>query len=198
MAMNFGYDEHPPNHIHNIKPLVALPMYNVFPDHYIFTFTNPTKNVKRKADLYREYGTRWDIDMTVVEPMNTSILLSRHTFDTDTTITELTIKYELRCLMKDGTIEEKLIDEFDLMPFKVGNIIDDMNHFHFQGKKFFFISMIQPNYKNMFKASVQMTQTSDKATGNENHLVVSMWHRYNLKKENTLLIKAIEALTQTP
>ena len=198
MALNFGHDEHPPNHIHNIKPLVALPMYNVFPDHYIFSFTNPSQNVKKIPDLYRSHGTRWDIDMTTVEPMNTSLLLSRHTFDHDTNITELSIKYELRCLMKDGTIEEKLIEEFDLMPFKVGNIIDDMNHFHFQGKKFYFISLIQPNYKNMFKASVQITQTSNRATGNESHLVVSMWHRYDLKKENALLIRAIEASTQTP
>ena len=29
MALNFGHDKLEPNHIHNVKPLVALPFYQV-------------------------------------------------------------------------------------------------------------------------------------------------------------------------
>ena len=40
--------------------------------------------------------------------------------------------------MKDGTIDYKLIDEFNLMPFKItSSTIDGMNHFLFTNKKYF-------------------------------------------------------------
>ena len=95
MALNFGQDEHPPNHIHNIKPLVALPYYSPFSFTYLFSYSNPAQNVAKTPELYRDYSVRWDINTEYVEANNTRIHLAEHTFDYDTTIIELTAKLEL-------------------------------------------------------------------------------------------------------
>ena len=192
MSLNFGHDEHPPNHIHNIKPLVALPYYQVFKFLYMFAYTNPAQGVEKKPDPFRSHSARWDITTTFAEPNNTQIHLTCHTYDSDTNVTELVNKYELRCLMKDGTIETKLIEEFDLMPYKVtSGKVDDMNHFMFGLGKLYFLSQIQPNYKNMFKATIVVTQTSARSTGNENILEVSLYHRQNMKQLNDSLLQVL-------
>ena len=80
-----------------------------------------------------------------VEAKNSQLELLAHTFDNDDNITELTMRYELMCLMLDGTTEYKLIDELDLMPYKVtSGMIDNMNHFLFNRQKLYFISDLQP------------------------------------------------------
>ena len=188
--MDFGFNKHPHNHIHNIKPLVALPSYSAFSFTYLFSYTNPAQGVTKTPDLYRDYSVRWDINTENAVANNTRIHLAEHTFDNDSTITELTAKYELRCLMRDDTIETKLIEEFDLMPYKIGSVIDDMNHFMFKRDKVYFLSDIQPNFKNMFKATVQWTQTSSTATGNENVLVVSLFQSHDMKETNDAIIAA--------
>ena len=192
MALNFGHDEHPPNHIHNIKPLVALPYYQIFKFTYLFSYTNPGHGIVTKPLPYRSHSSRWDISTVAVEPYNTQLGFTNHTFDSDTNITELVMKYELRCLMRDGTIDIKLIEEFDLMPYKItSGEVNNMNHFEFGNDKLYFISVIQPNYKNMFKATVQCTQTSARSTGNENVLEVSMYHRHFLKQVNDAMIQTL-------
>lgn len=72
------------------------------------------------------------------KPKNSQIELYTHTFDDDDNITQFTMWYKLACFMKDGTIDYKLIDEFNLMPFKItSSTIDGMNHFLFTNKKYF-------------------------------------------------------------
>lgn len=102
-----------------------------------------------------------------IKPNNLQIELLAHTFDSDDNITNLTMRYELVCFMKDGTTEYKLLDEFDIMPYKItSGMVDGMNHFLFNqsenlsltGKNYkakrWFIAEMQPNHKNMFKMTI--------------------------------------------
>ena len=67
----------------------------------------------------------------------------------------------------------------------------------FKKDKVYFISQIQPNFKNMFKATVQWTQTSARTTSNENVLVVSLFQSHYMKETNDAIIAAAEASSQT-
>ena len=40
MALELGYDDLEPNHIHNIKPMVALPYYQLFTNNFMFKYTS--------------------------------------------------------------------------------------------------------------------------------------------------------------
>ena len=60
MALNFGYDEHPPNHIHNIKPLVALPYYQLFTTSFAF-FYDTLRTGNRWPALGTDGAPRRDI-----------------------------------------------------------------------------------------------------------------------------------------
>ena len=128
----------------------------------------------------------------MIEPKNSQLELLAHTFDNDAKITELTMQYELICFMRDGTIEHKLIDEFDLMPYKISSgMIDRMNHFLFNRQKLYFISDIQPKYKNMFKMSIRTKRTSQNPSGmdNESLLEVITLHTQMMKTMNDAMIK---------
>ena len=195
MALNFGYDEHPPNHIHNIKPLVALPYYQIVVSNFLFKYTlGINVNVWREPAKEANYIPRRDIvTLNVVEPKNSQIELFAHTFDSDVNIKSLTMRYELMCFMIDGSTEYKLIDEFDMMPFKiVPGAVDDMNHFLFKGQKKYFISDLQPNYKNMFKMGVRIKNVaSTQSLHNEGILEVLLIHRQNVKQLNDALLQVL-------
>ena len=196
MALNFGHDEHPPDHIHNIKPLVALPYYQLFVTNFLFKYTDGiNSNIWREPAKEVSYIPRRDIvTLGVVKQKNSVIELFAHTFDSDDKITNLTMRYELMCFMLDGTTEYKLIEEFDIMPFKVtSGLVDGMNHFIFKGQKKYFIPDIQPKFKNMFKMcvcikNVASTQTS---LNNESILEVLLVHNYNTMKENDALLQVL-------
>lgn len=195
MALNFGYDEHPPNHIHNIKPLVALPYYQIVVSNFLFKYTlGINVNVWREPAKEANYIPRRDIvTLNVVEPKNSQIELFAHTFDSDVNIKSLTMRYELMCFMIDGSTEYKLIDEFDMMPFKiVPGAVDDMNHFLFKGQKKYFISDLQPNYKNMFKMGVRIKNVaSTQSLHNEGIFEVLLIHRQNVKQLNDALLQVL-------
>ena len=90
-----------------------------------------------------------------MEAKNPQLEFLAHTFDNDRDIRELTMRYELVCLMRDVTKEYRLIDEFDLIPFKITTgLVDNMNLFLLNRQKIYYISDIQPNFKNMFKMSI--------------------------------------------
>ena len=77
-----------------------------------------------------------------MEEKNTMIEFVCHTFDVDDSfqhLTDFTIQYKLKCTMKDGTIKRPVIEEFNLMPFIIGNdvIIDYRNSFVFKSKKYY-------------------------------------------------------------
>ena len=200
MALKFGHDEHPPNHIHNIKPLVALPYYQLFTTN-LFKYASPIRvgtNVWPKRD--EGVPSRYIITLGWIEPKNTQFELFAHTFDGDNNITNLTMKYELMCFMLDNTIEYKLIDEFDMMPYKiVPGKLDNENHFIFKGQKKFFISDLQPNYKNMFKMCVRIRNTASTVSGiaNESLPETVIIHTQKMKPVNDVMIQAIQASTQT-
>ena len=140
------------------------------------------------------------ISLGFVEEKNTQIELFAHTFDNDDDITNLTMRYELMCFMLDGTVEYKLISEFDMMPFKiVPGIVDGQNHFIFKGQKKFFISDIQPKFKLMYKMAVRIKNVASTQTtlNNESVLEVVVYHTQKMKIVNDAMIQAIEASTQT-
>ena len=71
-------------------------------------------------------------------PKVSMLELLLHTFDNDSNITAITCRYKLECIMLDGTKESHLIDEIDLMPYKVGSgIINSINFFKLQKKIYF-------------------------------------------------------------
>ena len=197
--MNFGYDEHPPNHIHNIKPLVALPYYHVLMNNFQFNYTDDINSGQWRwpAKDFNYIPPRYMISLGYIEEKNTQLELFAHTFDIN--IQSLTMRYELMCFMLDGSIEYKLIDEFDMMPFKIVNkIVDSQNHFIFLGKKKFFISDIQPKFKQMYKMAIRIKNVaSTHNLNNESVLEVVVYHTQKMKIVNDAMIQAIEASTQT-
>ena len=166
MSLSFGHDELEPNHIHNVKPLVALPYNQLMVNNFQFVFSSGINyNVWRKPAVGRSYVPRRDI-----------------------------ITNGLICFMRVGTIGYKLIDEFDLMPYKVSSgMIDGMNHFLFNRQKLFFISDIQPNYKNMFKMSIRTKRTSQDLSriDNESLLEVITLHTQLMKRMNDVMLQTL-------
>ena len=104
MALNFGHDEHPPNHIHNIKPLVALPMYRISeqPIRWLYSFgiyagkwSGPDPELQTTR---RNVITQIRVNNTFVSwvmPKNFTLVLHSHIFDNDANITNLTMRYEM-------------------------------------------------------------------------------------------------------
>ena len=200
--MHFGYDEHPPNHVHNIKPLVALLYYQVMLNNIVFSYTDGIDAGRWRwpAKDFDYIPPRYMITLGYVEEKNTQIELFAHTFDQDNDITSLTMRYELMCFMLDGTIEYKLISEFDMMPFKiVPGIVDGQNHFIFKGQKKFFISDIQPKFKLMYKMAIRIKNVASTQSNlnNESVLEVVVYHTQKIKIVNDVMIQAMEASTQT-
>ena len=196
MSLAFGRDKMEPNHIHNIRPLVALPSYQLMLNNFQFVYTAGINyNVWRTSAKEKDYVPRRDIITNGwIETKNSQLELLAHTFDDDDSITELTMRYELMCFMRDGTVEYKLIDEFDLMPYKISSgMIDGINHFLFNRKKLCFISDLQPNYKNMFKMSVRTKRTSQNPSGidKESLLEVITLHTQMMKPVNDVMLQTL-------
>ena len=142
-----------------------------------------------------DYIPRRDmITLGWVEQKNSQLELYAHTFDSDDNITNLTMRYELACFMVDGTTEYKLIDEFDIMPYKISSgMVDGMNHFFFKGERRYFISDLQPNFKKMFKVSVRIKNVASTQAGlnNESLLEVLTFHTHNMKQVNDAMLAVL-------
>ena len=139
-------------------------------------------------DPLKEHWPRIDIrNNGWVERKNTQLILVGHTFDIDDDINSLTIKYELKWTMNGQTIEKKLIEEFDLMPFKKeppAQSFDYRNSFIFENKKYY-ISDIQPNFKNAYRMNIEITRTQPTTSmGNKSMLRVEIRHFQNMKEVN--------------
>ena len=109
------------------------------------------------------------------------------------------MRYEIICYMLDGTVEYKLIDEFNIKPFRMcPGIVNDKQHFQFFGKKWF-ISDILPNYKNIGKLSFRIKNVASSVSGlnNESVLEVIIYNTTLMKPYNDAMIQTIEASTQT-
>ena len=213
MSLNFGHDEHPPNHVHNIKPLVALPYYQLIAQPFTFHYTDGINlNIWRSPSGYRDYmPTREmytkvynDFSKSLVSwiiPKNTQFELYAHTFDDDNkkVIDDLTMRYEFICYMYDGTVEYKLIDEFNIKPWRMcPGIVNNKQHYQFSGKKWF-LSDILPNYESIGKLSIRIKNTASSVSGlnNESVLEVMIYSTSFLKQVNDAMIQTIEASTQT-
>ena len=101
------------------------------------------------------------------------------------------------CLMRDGTMEYKLIDEFDLMPFKITQgLIDHKNNFLFNIQKIYYISDIQPKFKNMLKFGIRIKRTNPAPPGlrtfnNEGFLEVNTLHTQLMKPVNDIIVQTL-------
>ena len=94
--------------------------------------------------------------------------------------------------MKDGTYENKLIDEFDVMPFKlVPGIVDRANTFLYD--KRYFISDIQPNYANMAMFYVRIKNVASTQSGihNESVLNIFIYNNVDMTTTNKTIIDTI-------
>ena len=79
--------------------------------------------------------------------------------------------------MKHATTEIKDIDEFDLMPCRLGSgAILGTNHFVFNDDKIFHISDVHPNFKNIVKFFIRIEQKNDITTGNESVVQFQIIH----------------------
>ena len=188
-----------PNTIHDKKPLVALPYYQLMINTFNFVYElGIDHNVWRYPGIEMKHETRRDILTDGwIEEKNSQLEFLAHTFDSDSNITTLTMRYELMCLMRDGTMEYKLIDEFDLMPFKITQrLIDHKNNFLFNRQKIYYISDIQPNFKNMFKMSIRIKRINPAPPGlknfnNEGFLEVITLHRQLMKPINDVMLQTL-------
>ena len=128
MSLAFGHGDLEPNHIHDIKPLIALLYYQLMVKHYYFTYVGTERGVWRYPEPVKTHWSRRDIITYGFIEKNTQLQLLTHTFDADTRFLRVIIKYVLKCIMKDGTIEYKELDEFSIIPNKIANkIVDGMN-----------------------------------------------------------------------
>ena len=193
--MDFGFNKHPHNHIHTVKPFVALPYYQLYVNPFQFNYTSGINagSWRWPAKDFDYIPPNYIVTQGWIEPYNLQIELHAHTFDNDYNITNLTMRYELMCFMDDGTIEYKLIDEFDVMPYKtVPGVLDGQNHLIFKRQKIFFISSIQPRYKNMFKMAIRIKNVASTQSrlNNESVLSVFVHHRSKMEVLNNALINA--------
>ena len=104
------------------------------------------------------------------------------------------MRYDLVCIMQNGTTEFKKIDEFDLMPFKIGSgVIDSTNNFLFKRKKVYYISDIQPNFKNMFKMCIWVKRVSPNpfSLNNEGIVELATLHRQLMKSDNDIMLQTL-------
>ena len=200
MALNFGHDEHPPNNIHNIKPLVALPKYRIseLPIRWVYTrgvnrgWIGP--ELEHQGVTKRNIITQIRVNDSYVSwviPKNSTLSLHSHIFDDDTNITNLTMRYEMVCTMIDGTYEDRLIEEFDVMPFKlVPGIADGSNTFLYDKK--YFISDLQPNYAKMAMFYIRIkAAASTQSVSNESVLNVIIYNSVDMTATNKAIIDTI-------
>ena len=178
MSLSFGHDDLELNPIHDIKPLVAPPYYTQIVNEYRFFYRDISLNVLRGPIAEKKFWPRVDIiAQDWIEEKNTQLVLLAHTFDEDTHIPTLAIKYELKCIMKDFTVVRPIMKEFDLMPFKKNPTgkVEHLHNFVFENKKYY-ISEIQPDFKNIFKMNVEITTTnrSPPTFGNESMLQIEI------------------------
>ena len=195
MALNFGHNDLEENHIHDVKPLIALPYYQVFTTNFLFKYTDGINvGVWRYPAKEGSHIPRRDMIVNGwVEEKNSQLELYAHTFDSDDNITNLTMRYELMCFMLDGSVEFKLIEEFDIMPYKITpGVVDSMNHFIFTNKKYF-ISDLQPNFNNMFRMSIRTKNVSSSQTGlnNESILETLLIHNQMMKQVNDVILQVL-------
>ena len=204
MAMHFGYDEHPPNHVHNIKPLVALPSYTISRVPFRWVYTGGiNSNVWRGPAKEHQYAARRNVTTQIrvdppgiftswIQPKNTMLILNSHIFDNDANITNLTMRYELVCFMKDGTTEHKLIEEFNVMPYKLlPGLVDSANTFLYDKK--YFLSDLQPNYENMamFNIRIKNVASTQTSLNNESVLNIIIYNKVDQKAINDAIIASI-------
>ena len=99
MALNFGHNELEENHIHDVKPLIALPYYALLFNNFQFKYTHGiNQGVWLMPAAEATYIPRRDIITNgYIEPKNSQIELFAHTFDDDDNITNLTMRYVLVC-----------------------------------------------------------------------------------------------------
>ena len=110
MSLTFGHNDLEPNHIHDIKPLVALPYYQQTVREYELFHTSISYNTLKGPIPIKDHWPRIDIIAKGwIEEKNTQLVLLAHTFDVDNVIRSLKIKYELKCIMIDDSIERRLI-----------------------------------------------------------------------------------------
>ena len=79
------------------------------------------------------------------------------------------------------------------MPFKKRKdiIIDYRNSFVFENKGYY-ISDIQPNFKNVFRMNVEITRTAPTTSmGNESLLQVEIRHFQNMKADNDVMLTTL-------
>ena len=196
MSLAFGHDDLEPNHIHDIKPLIALSYYQLITRNFQFIYKSGINyNVWRYPEVEMSHVPKRDIITDGwIEEKNSQLEFLAHTFDSDSVIGELTMRYDLICLMRDGTTEYKLIDEFDLMPFKItSGMIESINHFLFNGKKIYYISDIQPNSKNMLKMSIHSKRINQYSSSmnNESLLEVLILHTQLMKPMNDIMLQTL-------
>ena len=84
MSLSFGHNEMERNHIHNVKPLVALPYYQLMVKYYSFAYPGMAKDVWRYPDPIGVHRPRKDVITNGFEEGNTKHQLLTHTFDADT------------------------------------------------------------------------------------------------------------------
>ena len=195
MSLAFGHDDMELNHIHNVKPLVALPYYTQIVKEYQFFYRSLSHDTLRgPLDLLTHYPRIDIINNGWMEKKNTQLVLLAHTTDVDDNISSLTIKYELKCTMLDLTIERKLIEEIDLMPFKKeppDQTFDHRNSFIFENKKYY-TSDIQPKFKNAFRMNVEITRTAPSTSlGNESLLQIEIRHLEKMKPVNDEMLTTL-------
>ena len=192
MSLSFGHDDMEINHIHNIKPLVPLPYYQKMVKYYTFAYAGMAKDVWRYPGAIGAHCPRTNIITNGFEEGNTKLQLITHTFDADTRLLRIVIKYELRCMMKDGSVEFKDLNEFYIIPYKVADkIVDGMNIINFNDDRIYVISDIQPNFKNMVQMSMRFKQTNVENLGNESFLEVAIIHRKLMKAENDITLQTL-------
>ena len=197
MSLAFGHNDLELNHIHNVKPLVALPYYTQIVKEYQFYYRSISYNTLRGPLDIKEYYPRTNIiNNSWIEEKNTQLVLLAHTFYVDDLLhrlSNLTIKYKLKCTFNDETVERVLIEEVNLMPFSKdkNNIIDYRHNFIFENKKYY-ISDIQPNFKNVFRFTIEITRTQPSTSlGNESMLQVEIRHLEKMKPVNDVMLTTL-------
>lgn len=82
----------------------------------------------------------------------------------------------MECTLLDGTIETKEVEEFDLMPYKIGNgIINNVNIFLMQKK--YYVSDIFPHYKKIAYMYIKFEQTNPGTFDNKSTIKVVTLHK---------------------
>ena len=192
MSLSFGHSDLEANHIHNVKPLVGLPYYTQVVREYQFYYRAISYNTLLGPLDIKEHWPRTDIiNNGWMEEKNTQLVLVAHTMDVDDRVDNITIQYKLKCTFLDGTIERPVIEEIDMAQYKINKSgsVDYRNNFIFKDKKYY-ISDIQPNFKNVFRMNVEIIRTAPTTSkGNESMLQVEIRHLEKMKLINNKMME---------